>query len=67
LATGRKIYEAIVSEEKEVFIWWYIKYLRVILDLLPLRLRIYLIKVFIGEGMRTFVGRATNENHPHKD
>ena len=46
-----------MTKEREVYIHWYIKYLRVAVDLLPLRLRDWLVQVLMGEGMRTFVGR----------
>jgi hypothetical protein len=50
-----------MSESKEVYIWWFIFYLRFAVDLLPLFLRNTVIKVLMGDGMRTFVGRAKND------
>ena len=40
-----------------MYIWWYIPYMRIAVDLLPLALRNWVIQTFMGEGMRTFVGR----------
>ena len=59
--TASKIYDSIMTESKEVYIWWFIFYLRFAVDLLPLYLRNILIKVLMGNGMRTFVGRAKND------
>ena len=42
-----------------MYIWWYIPYMRIVVDLLPLGLRNWVIQTFMGEGMRTFVGRQT--------
>jgi hypothetical protein len=49
----------VVEKRKEVYIWWYIRYLRILIDLVPLRLRNWLIKVLMADGMRTFTGRTT--------
>lgn len=62
MSTAKKIYHAILEEREEVYIWWFIPYLRLILDVLPLRLRNFLIARLIGDGMRTFVGRDTTKD-----
>ena len=46
-----------MGEEDEVYIWWFIIYLKLVFDLLPLKLRNYLIQKLTGDGMKTFVGR----------
>lgn len=46
-----------MGEEDEVYIWWFIIYLKLVFDLLPLMLRNYLIQKLTGDGMKTFVGR----------
>lgn len=53
-----------MSEKEEVYIYWYIKYMRLAIDLLPLKIRNKLIQGLMGEGMRTFKGR---EQHAHKE
>jgi hypothetical protein len=55
--TAKKIYQAFIEEREEVYIWWYIEYMRVVVDLLPLKTRNFVIRKLMGEGMRTFVGR----------
>jgi hypothetical protein len=50
-----------MCESKEVYIWWFIFYLRFAVDLLPLYFRNKLIKALMGNGMNTFVGRAKHD------
>ena len=54
---AQKIFTSLLERKKEVYIWWYIPYMRIAVDLLPLALRNWVIQTFMGEGMRTFVGR----------
>jgi hypothetical protein len=56
---AQKIFTSLIERKKEVYIWWYIPYMRIVVDLLPLGLRNWVIQTFMGEGMRTFVGRQT--------
>ena len=55
--TAKQIYNAIMREEKEVYIWWFIAYMRFIVDLMPLKMRYWITKIMMGNGMKTFVGR----------
>ena len=60
----RRIYSAIMTEEKEVFIdpivWW----IKISIQFVPLTIRNKLLNVFVGEGMEHFVGRVQQEfNH----
>lgn len=54
----RRMYQAIMTEEKEVFIdpiiWW----IKIIVQLIPLTLRNKCLHLLVGEGMEHFVGRA---------
>lgn len=61
LYVARRIYSAIMYEEKEVFIKWYIFYLKIAVELLPLKLKNYAIRKLVGEGMHTFVGRNNSK------
>jgi len=54
---ANRIYNAIMNQENEVYIWWFIIYLKLIFDLIPLKLRNFLIQKLTGDGMKTFVGR----------
>ena len=54
---AQKIFTSLLERKKEVYIWWYIPYMRIAVDLMPLALRNWVIQTFMGEGMRTFVGR----------
>ena len=53
-----RIYKAIINEEEEVYIWWFIIYIKMILDWMPERIRRYAVARLIGDGMKTFTGRA---------
>ena len=44
-------------ENEEIYIHWYIPYLRIAIDLMPLKVRNILIHFLMGMGMRTFRGR----------
>lgn len=54
----RRMFQAIMQEEKEVFIepiiWW----IKLLLQLVPLSLRNKALNLLVGEGMEHFVGRA---------
>lgn len=54
----RRMHQAIMLEEKEVYIepiiWW----LKVLVPLLPLSVRNKALYILVGEGMEHFVGRA---------
>ena len=52
-----RMYNAIMAEEKEVFIPGTIWHMRNLLNILPLSLRHKLSNVLVGEGMEYFVGR----------
>lgn len=58
---SRRIFDAILAEEKEVYIRGVIFYIKNVMMMMPLRLRHYLSHVLAGEGMEYFVGRA-NQN-----
>ncbi|TNV77081.1 hypothetical protein FGO68_gene15710 [Halteria grandinella] len=57
-ATAKKIHDSILAHKKEVYIWWFIEYMRVVIDLVPLGVRNFLVQRLMGDGMRTFVGRG---------
>lgn len=50
----RRMYQAIVAEEKEVFINSILWYLKVALQFLPLSIRNKLLQILVGEGMEHF-------------
>ena len=54
----KRMHQAIMTEEKEVFIdpiiWW----MKITLQLVPLTLRNKALNLLVGEGMEHFVGRA---------
>jgi len=52
------MYEAIMAEEKEVYIKPIIYWLRVLTMFLPLQMRTWISHVFVGSGMEFFVGRV---------
>lgn len=52
------MYEAIMAEEKEVFIKPIIYWLKVFASFLPLGLKDWVSHVFVGSGMDYFVGRT---------
>ena len=52
-----RMYEAIMAEEKEIFIQPIIFWLKTIAQLLPLCMRMWVSHVFVGSGMEFFVGR----------
>jgi hypothetical protein len=51
------MYDAILAEEKEVYIRGVIFYLKTIISALPLKLKNWLSHALVGEGMEHFVGR----------
>ena len=55
----QRMHDAILAEEKEVFIDPIIWYVKFILQLLPLGLRNKAIHLLVGQGMEYFVGRST--------
>lgn len=57
-----RMHQAINYEEQEVYIRWFIKYLAVIGQILPLELHDTVIHYTVGNGNRTFKGR---ENCPN--
>ncbi|TNV77310.1 hypothetical protein FGO68_gene1026 [Halteria grandinella] len=59
---AQRIHRAILYQEREVHIWWYLYYIRIILELLPLSIQLFLVKHLIGQGMQTFVG---NQQKPY--
>jgi len=58
----RRMHQAIMLEEKEVYIepiiWW----IKVIVQLFPLTLRNKVLNILVGEGMEHFVGRVQQIN-----
>lgn len=52
-----RMYNAIMAEEKEVFIPSLVWHLRNIMNCLPLAFKHYLANILVGEGMEYFVGR----------
>ena len=55
---AQRMHSAIMAEEKEVYIWAVIWYLKVLIMLLPLGLKNKLCQILIGDGMEYFVGRS---------
>jgi hypothetical protein len=55
---ARRIFKAIMQEELEVHIWWYLYYIRIVVELLPMRVSHFLMRHLISQGMQTFVGHA---------
>ena len=53
-----RMYDAIMAEEKEVYIEPIIYWLKVLSMLMPLQMRIWISHVFVGSGMEFFVGRV---------
>ncbi len=51
------MYHAIMTEVDEFHIYWFNPYIKMIGDLLPLRLKNYLIRISAGNGMKGFVAR----------
>ena len=41
--TAEKVYRAISERRKEVYIQWYIEYMRIVVEVMPLRVRDYMI------------------------
>lgn len=53
-----------MEEQEEVYIWWFMYYLKVFLDIIPSRVSVFLMKHLICQGMKTFVGRdAPKKNY----
>lgn len=52
------MYEAIMAEEKEVYIKPIIYWLKVLSMFMPLKMKNWIAQVFVGAGMEFFVGRA---------
>ena len=55
------MFNAIMAEEKEVFIDNIIWYLKIFQSLLPLGFRNKLQNLLVGEGMEHFVGRVQHQ------
>lgn len=51
-----------MHEEKEVYIWWFIIYMKYLVDMMPLRIRSFIIIKLMADGMKTFVGRHGDTN-----
>lgn len=56
--TARRMCEAVMAEEEEVYIRGVIYWLKIVLLLLPGCIRRYAVEVLVGEGMRYFEGRV---------
>ena len=58
---AKRVFDAIMYEEIEVFIQWYTTYAQTILDaLLPYEVKMKINHIMAGEGMKGFVGRDTS-------
>ncbi|CDW85137.1 short chain dehydrogenase reductase family protein [Stylonychia lemnae] len=55
--TANRIYDSIIQEKREVYIWWYICYLKMVFDYFPLSLKLWIVQFTTGDGMKSFVGR----------
>eukprot|EP00347_Sterkiella_histriomuscorum_P008656 403344264 len=55
---AKRIYEAICENEAEVYVWWYIIYIKMICDWLPYRFIWWFINFSTSDGMKTFKGRS---------
>jgi hypothetical protein len=51
------MYEAIMAEEKEVFIQSYIFWFKILTSLLPLTVKCHVQQFMVGNGMDSFKGR----------
>lgn len=54
---AERVYKAIIHEEKEVFVYWFMFHLKICLDLCPLEIRNWIIKIISGDGMVYFESR----------
>ena len=61
LYVARRMYQAIIAEEKEVYIPSIIELLKNVFVCIPLGLRNLISQVFVGKGMEQFKGRAKQD------
>ena len=53
----KRIYDAVIYEEAEVYIYWFLYYVDTMMRLLPLCVSQFLYKHLFAKGMKTFEGR----------
>jgi len=53
-----RVYEAIMFEDQEVYIYWFLPVFKLVDLILPLKLKVYAFHFLISLGMTDFVGRS---------
>ena len=56
--TTKRMYDAIMAEEKEVYIYGFLDWLRIAIQCVPLRMKHFIAEQLVGKGMEHFVGRS---------
>jgi hypothetical protein len=54
---GRRIFEAVVYKEKEVYLPWYVEHIIYVSKWIPVGVKSFLVRRMVGDGMKTFTGR----------
>ena len=53
-----RMYNAIMAEEKEVYIYGFMNWMRIAIECLPLQLKHFMCEQLVGKGMEHFRGRS---------
>ena len=56
--TTKRMYDAIMAEEKEVYIYGFMNWMRIAIECLPLQLKHFMCEQLVGKGMEHFIGRS---------
>lgn len=55
------IYTAILAEQKEVYVYWFLPVFKLVELIVPLKVKVYAFEFLVGKGMKNYTGRGKRE------